>query len=256
MLGPDSGAQACGETGPGRMREPLALADAAFAALSRESTGALNGKRLLITAGPTREPIDPVRFVTNRSSGKMGFSVAEAAALAGGEVTLIAGPVALKTPPGVERIDVETAAEMHAETLPRAATADIFVATAAVSDYRVAQPSEQKIKKSNSSLELVLVRNPDILGDVAALENGPYAVGFAAETERLEEHAREKLRRKGLALIAANEVGEHKGFDREDNELRVFWDGGEKRLERASKRELAERLIEIIVERYIADGRA
>jgi phosphopantothenoylcysteine decarboxylase/phosphopantothenate--cysteine ligase len=256
LLGPDSGAQACGETGPGRMREPLALVDAVADALNPQAQGPLAGKRLLVTAGPTREPIDPVRFVSNRSSGRMGFCVAEAGVLAGAEVVLVAGPVALATPLGVERIDVETAAEMHSEVLSRAATADIFVATAAVSDYRVDHPCEQKIKKSEPSLELALVRNPDILAEVARLENGPYTVGFAAETERVEEHAQEKLRRKGLDLIAANEVGGGQGFDREDNELRVLWEGGREHLERASKRELAARLIELIVERFVANDRA
>jgi len=257
LLGPESGSQACGEVGPGRMWEPLALVAEVLAALKAPlDRGLLAGRRVLVTAGPTREPIDPVRFVTNRSSGKMGFAIAEAAALAGADVELVAGPVALVTPNRVQRIDVETAAEMHAEVLPRAAAADIFIATAAVSDYRVAQPSAQKVKKSAPCLELALLRNPDILADVAALENGPYTVGFAAETERLVEHAREKLRRKGLDLIAANEVGAGKGFDSEENELRVLWEGGEKTLERAPKPELAARLVELLAERYIANNRA
>ncbi len=256
LLGPESGAQACGETGPGRMLEPLALVDAVVEALAPRSVGRLAGKRMLVTAGPTREPIDPVRFITNRSSGRMGFCVAEAGVLAGAEVVLVSGPVALATPPGVERVDVETASEMHTEVLARAESADVFVATAAVSDYRVAAASKQKIKKSEQSLDLALVRNPDILAAVAGLERGPFTVGFAAETERLVEHAREKLRRKGLDLIAANEVGDGKAFDRDENELQVLWEGGEKHLGPLNKRELAVRLVELISERFIANHRA
>ncbi len=246
VFGPAAGDQACGETGPGRMLE---AADIARHAAELFDTGVLAGRRVLVTAGPTREAIDPVRYLSNRSSGRMGYAVAQAAAEAGAHVTLISGPTALATPPRVERIDVRSAQDMHAAVMARAADADIFIATAAVADYRPAAPSAQKIKKAADTLSLKLVRNPDILAEVAMLEGGPFTVGFAAETEHLLEHARDKLARKGLDMIAANPVGEDRGFEAEENALSVIDANGITELPRAAKPQLARRLIALVAER-------
>ncbi len=250
IWGPAAGEQACGEVGAGRMLEPLELREHAEAFFA---DGALAGLRVLITAGPTREPIDPVRFVSNRSTGKQGFAVAEAAAAAGAEVTLVAGPVSLATPAGVARVDVESAAEMHAAVMARARDADIFVATAAVADYRAAAPAEQKIKKSAERLTLELERNPDILAEVSALtEQRPFCVGFAAETHDVLAYAEDKRRRKRLDLICANQVGEGLGFEADVNALHVLWEGGARALPQADKRALAAALVELIAERFNA----
>ncbi len=249
FVGPAEGAQACGESGPGRMSEPADIV-AALAALAGMAGGALAGRRVLVTAGPTREPIDPVRFVSNRSSGKMGFAVAQAAAEAGARVTLVAGPVQLPTPPGVERVDVESAAEMHEATLSRAAQVDIYIGAAAVSDYRPAQAAAQKIKKKTETLDLHMVKCADVLAAVAALaQDRPFTVGFAAETEKLEEHALDKLRRKGLDMIVANLVGSQLGFDRDDNSAVLLWPGGREEIAQTSKAELARRIIASIAQR-------
>jgi phosphopantothenoylcysteine decarboxylase/phosphopantothenate--cysteine ligase len=253
FVGPAAGAQACGETGPGRMVEP---ADAVAALVAQQAGGPLSGTRVLVTAGPTREPIDPVRFVSNRSSGKMGFAVAQAAVEAGARVTLVAGPVSICTPAGVERIDVETAAEMHAATLARAADADIYIGAAAVSDYRPEQVPPNKIKKKADTLGLNMVRCPDVLAAVAALPDGPFTVGFAAETEKLEEYALEKLKKKQLDMIVANLVGSNLGFDRDDNSAIVLWPGGREEISRTSKAELARQVVDMITQRYRATGRA
>ena len=251
VLGPDSGSQACGETGEGRMVEPLALAAAAMALFPVQ--GPLSGKRVLLTAGPTRECIDPVRFITNRSSGKMGYAVAQAARELGAEVVLVSGPVNLCTPPGIRRVDVETAAQMHAAVQAEVATADIFIATAAVADYRPANPAGLKIKKVSDSLEVHMERTVDILLAVAQRSPRPFVVGFAAETNDVEMHARAKLERKNLDLIAANEVGECKVFDQDDNALVLLWrDGGRLELGAGSKALLARRLMAFIVGRYQA----
>jgi phosphopantothenoylcysteine decarboxylase/phosphopantothenate--cysteine ligase len=251
VLGPDSGSQACGETGEGRMVEPLALAAAAMALFPVQ--GPLSGKRVLLTAGPTRECIDPVRFITNRSSGKMGYAVAQAARELGAEVVLVSGPVNLCTPPGIRRVDVETAAQMHAAVQAEVATADIFIATAAVADYRPANPAGLKIKKVSDSLEVHMERTVDILLAVAQRSPRPFVVGFAAETNDVEMHARAKLERKNLDLIAANEVGDCKVFDQDDNALVLLWpDGGRLELGAGSKALLARRLMAFIVERYQA----
>jgi phosphopantothenoylcysteine decarboxylase/phosphopantothenate--cysteine ligase len=251
VLGPDSGSQACGETGEGRMVEPLALAAAAMALFPVQ--GPLSGKRVLLTAGPTRECIDPVRFITNRSSGKMGYAVAQAARELGAEVVLVSGPVNLCTPPGIRRVDVETAAQMHAAVQAEVATADIFIATAAVADYRPANPAGLKIKKVSDSLEVPMERTVDILLAVAQRSPRPFVVGFAAETNDVEMHARAKLERKNLDLIAANEVGDCKVFDQDDNALVLLWpDGGRLELGAGSKTLLARRLMAFIVERYQA----
>ena len=240
VLGPGSGDQACGETGDGRMREPHELRDDLIAFFQPKS---LAGKRVLVSAGPTFEPIDPVRGLTNRSSGKMGFAIARAAFEAGAEVTLVAGPVALDAPRGVRRIDVTTALEMHAAVLGEAARADVFVATAAVADWRVAEVATQKLKKApgGAAPALSFAENPDILAAVAALPKPPYCVGFAAETEDVAAHARAKLERKKVALVAGN-LGPAT-FGRDDNALVLVDANGSRELARASKLVLARQLV-------------
>ena len=252
ILGPAEGAQACGEVGEGRMLEPTELAERLEALLP--AAGPLRGRRVLITAGPTRERIDPVRFISNRSSGKMGFAVAQAAREAGAEVVLVSGPVALPTPPGVRRVDVETAEAMHAAVEAEVASADIFISTAAVADYRPANPSGQKIKKTSERLQLEMERTIDVLASVAARPNRPFVVGFAAETESVEHHARANLLRKNLDMIAANEVSHTKGFDCEDNHLIVLWREARRDLGAGPKIALARELVQLIASSY-ADAR-
>lgn len=281
VLGPAEGSQACGETGLGRLLEPALIADAVWeiasklaptsglgkpTASARDSAGQCGselareprqpwlGRKVVITAGPTREPIDPVRFITNRSSGKMGFAVAAAARAAGADVTIVAGPVAVPTPCGVRRIDVETAEEMHAAVHRAVEGTDVFIAAAAVADYRPDCCADQKIKKGAETMVLNLRRAPDILASVAALPPGarPFTVGFAAETCDLERHARDKLVRKKLDLIAANQVGRGKGFDRDDNELTVLWSDGSERLVLQDKQSLAAALVDLIDRRMAA----
>jgi len=249
LWGPAEGDQACGETGPGRMLEPAELL-ARVEALAGD--GPLAGKCALVTAGPTREPLDPVRFIGNRSSGKMGYAVAQALAAAGAKVTLVSGPAALATPDGVARVDTETAEEMRRAVMAHAAESDLFVATAAVADYRPEAVADEKMKKSAEALTVRLVRNPDILAEVAALAAGPFTVGFAAETENLEAYARAKLEAKGIDMIAANRVGAGEGFERDDNALTVLWADGSRDLGRADKRVLARELVKLIVERLHA----
>jgi phosphopantothenoylcysteine decarboxylase/phosphopantothenate--cysteine ligase len=251
VLGPAEGDQACGEIGAGRMLEPIELADRAGLMLLGGG-GPLQGRRVLITAGPTRERIDPVRFISNRSSGKMGFAVAQAAREAGAEVVLVSGPVSLATPTAVRRIDVESAADMLNAVLGEVDRADIFISTAAVADYRPANAAEQKIKKTSDRMDLSMERTADVLATVAARPNRPFVVGFAAETESVEQHARGKLLKKNLDMIAANEVGHDKAFDCEDNELIVLWRAGRRDLARASKATLARQLVALIAESYLA----
>jgi phosphopantothenoylcysteine decarboxylase/phosphopantothenate--cysteine ligase len=249
LLGPAEGDQACGETGPGRMVEPPHVV---MALAGLFASGALQGAKVIITAGPTREAIDPVRFLSNRSSGKMGYALAQAAAEAGANVTLISGPVCLPCPPRVERIMVESAAEMHAAVMAVSGVSDIFIAAAAVADYTAA-PAMHKIKKGEAGINLHLERTPDIVADVATLPRRPFLVGFAAETEALEENARAKLEGKGLDIVAANWVGRAgQGFDSDDNALSVVWQGGGSELPLAAKSTVARQLIEIIAERYHA----
>ena len=256
MLGPAQGDQACGEVGPGRMLEPEAIA---VRIESRFRGGALEGVKVLVTAGPTREALDPVRYLTNHSSGKMGYAVAAAAAEEGALVSLVSGPTALPAPSGVDRVDVTSAEEMHAQVMARAARCDIFVAVAAVADYRPAHRAEQKIKKGDGpgalDAALDLVRTPDIVAGVAALADRPFTVGFAAETESVEAHARDKLERKGLDMIAANRVGlPDRGFASGCNALSVLWrDGGRREFPLASKAELARSLVGLVAERYRAE---
>ena len=250
VLGPATGDQACGETGEGRMLEPLELAEQLAALLA--AGGELAGRRVLITAGPTRERLDPVRFVSNRSSGKMGFAVAQAARAAGAEVILVSGPVSLPTPPGVTRIDVESAADMLAAVLRELPGTDVFVSTAAVADYRPVRAASQKIKKSSDTLELSLERTPDVLATVAARSERPFVVGFAAETESVEQNARTKLMKKNLDMIAANEVGDDKAFDSDENQLIVLARGARYELGRAGKLALARGLISLIARELAA----
>ena len=248
VMEPASGAQACGEQGPGRMLEPGEITAALAAAFD---TGVLAGLHVLVTAGPTREAIDPVRFISNRSSGRMGHAVAEAARDAGARVTLISGPVALAPPERVERVEVETAEEMYRAVMGKVAECDIFIAAAAVADYRPAAVAGHKIKKKAAELALPLTRTPDILASVARLPDRPFCVGFAAETERLVEHARAKRMAKGLDLVAANLVGRPDiGFDAEDNALLLVWEGGQAALPRAPKSRLARELVATIARLY------
>lgn len=247
IFGPAAGAQACGEVGSGRLLEPQELIEA-LATL--RPTGLLRGRRVLISAGPTYEDIDPVRFLGNRSSGRMGFAIAAAAVAAGAEVTLVAGPVHLATPAGVRRVDVRSAREMHAAVLAAAEQADVYVAAAAVGDFRPVEVSPQKIKKcGGEGMSLELTQNPDILADLSALPRRPLLLGFAAETEHVEVHARAKLERKKLDLIAANQVGGGLGFEAEDNSLTLIDADGTTRLPTASKHALARQLVEILAQR-------
>ncbi|MCG6873894.1 MAG: bifunctional phosphopantothenoylcysteine decarboxylase/phosphopantothenate--cysteine ligase CoaBC [Betaproteobacteria bacterium] len=238
ILGPEAGDQACGETGMGRMEEPTALVAGITALFGPQR---LAGKRVLVTAGPTFEPIDTVRGLTNLSSGKMGFAVAQAAAEAGAAVTLVAGPASLPTPPGVKRENVTTAREMHDAVMAHAAGSDIFIAVAAVADYRVADPKDFKLKKDAGAPKLALVENPDILASVAGLPNPPFCVGFAAETENLREHAQTKRKKRRVPLLAAN-LAQH-AFGADDNALTLFDDSGEHELPRAPKIALARQLV-------------
>jgi phosphopantothenoylcysteine decarboxylase/phosphopantothenate--cysteine ligase len=253
VLGPGEGDQACGETGPGRMLEPDALVTAI---LARAADGSLAGRKLIVTAGPTRERIDPVRFITNRSSGKMGFAVAEAARDAGATVVLVSGPVNVCTPRGVTRIDVETADQMLAVVNQQLPGTDIFIAAAAVSDYRPVQVSTEKIKKTSDSLMLALSRTTDILATVAAGSMRPFVVGFAAETQNVERNALAKLEGKNLDMIAANQVGDGLAFDQDDNALTVYWRGGKRELARAGKPQIAAELIALIAAHYAARSTA
>lgn len=244
IVGPASGGQACGEMGMGRMTEPAdILADVQFFFQPKK----LAGKKVVVTAGPTEEPVDPVRVLTNTSSGKMGYAVARAAHEAGAEVTLISGPVSLPTPAGVARIDVRTAREMFDAVKKDAKSADVFIAVAAVADYRVKNPSAQKIKKGNGAPRLELEENPDILAWVAALPKPPFCVGFAAESENLAANARAKLARKKVPLIAGNIAQEAMG--RDESAITLYDAKGEHPLGRGPKLELARRLIEQVADR-------
>ncbi|MEO0576215.1 MAG: bifunctional phosphopantothenoylcysteine decarboxylase/phosphopantothenate--cysteine ligase CoaBC [Pseudomonadota bacterium] len=248
VLGPGEGDQACGETGAGRMLEPTDIAERTIALRQ----GPLQGRHVVITAGPTREPIDPVRYLTNRSSGKMGYAMAKAALAAGANVTLVSGPVAIDAPHGAQVIGVETAEQMRLAVDAAVADADVFISAAAVSDYRPAAYAENKVKKSTESLALELTRNPDILAGVARRDDPPFAVGFAAETQKLKEHALGKLSAKGLDMIIANKVGEKLAFDQDDNAVTVFWQGGEQAFELQDKTTLAGELLAVIAAQFNA----
>jgi len=249
LLGPASGEQACGDVGAGRMLEPDQIVESCAEYFD---VGILAGRRVLITAGPTQEDIDPVRYISNRSSGKMGFSIAAAAVEAGALVTLISGPVSLETPARVTRIDVRSAEQMLAAVQAQE-TPDIVIAAAAVADYRPLQVALQKIKKQEGSAQLSLEQTPDILATIAENKGDMFVVGFAAETEQLEENARIKLEKKSLDLIAANWVGsEHGGFDSNENALTVLWQNGGVELPMAPKEKIARLLIDIVAERFDA----
>ena len=253
FLGPDEGAQACGDVGPGRMLEP---ADIQMALGANLAGGRLAGRRVLLTAGPTREALDPVRFLGNRSSGRMGFALAAALVAEGASVTLVAGPVSLPTPAGVERIDVESALQMREAVFTSLPGTAIFIACAAVADFRPAAAAGKKIKKTSETLTLELIRNPDILSEVAALPARPFCVGFAAETDDVEAYAQAKLRAKRLDMIAANRVGASQGFEVDDNALLVIWEGGQQSLPQQPKSRLAAQLVNLIVDRFDAQTAA
>ena len=252
ILGPDHGSQACGETGAGRMLDPdLIAAEVCGPELVTSiPDGLLAGMTLVVNAGPTREPIDPVRYITNRSSGKMGYAIASAAVAQGADVILINGPVNIPEPQGVDVRNVQTAEEMYAATHAAITDADVFIGAAAVSDYRASSAQAQKIKKSAATMSIELIRSPDILASVAALDEAPFTVGFAAETENVREYAIGKLERKKLDMIVANQVGDDCGFDCDDNAVEVYWENGEKVFSMAAKTELAHQLVELIAERY------
>lgn len=251
MVGPAAGEQACGDIGPGRMEEPEIIAEAAAALFD---SGLLAGRRVVITAGPTREALDPVRYISNHSSGKMGFALARAAAEAGALTTLVSGPVTLDTPDHVRRVDVESAEEMLKSCLELLPECDIFIACAAVADYRPDHAAVNKIKKDAAEMTLHLVRNPDILATVAAIQPGPFTVGFAAETHDVLAYAREKMTRKNLDMIVANDVSDRSiGFNSDLNAATVLWPGGEQALERASKNTIARQVVALIA-RLLAEG--
>jgi len=249
VFGPGSGSQACGDVGAGRMLEPLEIIQQAAEVFDYSL---LIGKHVVITAGPTREAIDPVRYITNKSSGKMGFALAEAAAEAGARVTLIAGPVNLPTPNRVDRIDVVRAVDMYETCMEVVETGcDVFIATAAVADYRPTVTADHKIKKSTEEIHLTLVKNPDIVASVAEHNKRPFTVGFAAETQDVMAYAQGKLVNKKLDMIATNDVsGSNVGFNSDNNALTVIWPGGHKVLPLASKTQIAKQLIELIAIRY------
>ena len=247
LWGPASGTQACGDVGPGRMLNPDELVAECIRFLAKPKLDL----RVLITAGPTREALDPVRYISNHSSGKMGFALAAAAAELGADVTLVSGPVNLPTPAGVRRIDVESALQMQAAVMAEVAQQQIVIGCAAVADYRPAEISPQKIKKSADEVTLTLVKNPDIIAEVAALAVKPFVVGFAAETRDVERYALDKMARKKLDMIAANDVArEGQGFNSDDNALTVFWPGGHQELPLARKTEVARHLLALIIKKY------
>ncbi|SJL83564.1 bifunctional phosphopantothenoylcysteine decarboxylase/phosphopantothenate--cysteine ligase CoaBC [Vibrio palustris] len=247
IWGPDAGEQACGDVGPGRMLDPMAIVEHCQQFFGPKP---LQGKRVLLTAGPTREALDPVRYISNHSSGKMGFALAAAAAQLGADVTLVTGPVTLNTPEGVTRLEVISASDMHTAVMEHAPYHDVFIGCAAVADYRAAHIAEQKMKKTDNSdqMTITMVKNPDIVAAVAALaENRPYTVGFAAETQDVASYARGKLLKKNLDMICANDVSvAGQGFNSNDNALTVYWHDGEHSLPLASKKQLAHSLMLLI----------
>lgn len=247
MLGPDPGDQACGETGYGRMMEPAEICKCLF---DKPNSQILSGFKVLISAGPTREFIDPVRYITNRSSGKMGYALAHAAVEAGAEVVLVSGPVSLSAPAGVELIQIDTAAQMYDAILKNAKNSDIYIGAAAVADYSPVLTEKTKIKKQEEQTSLILQKTKDIVAAVAKLKNAPFTVGFSAETHHLEEYAQTKLTNKKLDMIAANWVGKAEGgFDSDQNALEVFWENGRASLPMMAKSQLAAQLIDLIARR-------
>ena len=246
FVGPAEGQQACGDIGPGRMEEPSIIADAAA---SRFETGQLAGKRIVITAGPTREALDPVRYLSNNSSGKMGYALARAAVDAGGTTTLVSGPVNLTPPEHVRLLGVQSAEQMLEQCLELLPECDIFIACAAVADYRPAKVEKHKIKKESQEVILQLVRTPDIVSAVTASEHRPYTVGFAAETNDVITYAKDKMQRKGLDMIVVNDVSDQSiGFNSDDNAVTVLWRDREQILERASKSSIARQIVNLIAQ--------
>ncbi len=253
-IGPDQGSQACGETGFGRMTEPTAICQHIIEHYSQDNDKAnkpLHNLKIMISAGPTREALDPIRYITNRSSGKMGYAIAEAAIKAGADVTLITGPVSLSAPSHCACIAVESAAEMHEAVLSRAHDHHIYIAAAAVADYSPAQVNACKIKKQADNINLALIKTKDILADLTQLQKHPFTVGFAAETNDLANYALDKLKNKNLDMIAANLVGTAVGgFDSDVNALHVFWNNGDIVLPMSDKNIIAAQLIDLITTRY------
>ena len=250
IWGPAAGEQACGDVGPGRMLEPMQLV-----ALCEQFWGEkpLQGKSILISAGPTREAIDPVRYISNHSSGKMGFALAEAAHSLGANVKLVSGPVSLATPQSCERVDVESALEMHQAVMDNASQHDVFISCAAVADYRPETVADNKLKKTDDTdaMTVTMVKNPDIVASVAAMtENRPFTVGFAAETQNVKQYALSKLTRKNLDMICANDVSQQgQGFNSNDNAITVYWQEGEQSLTLASKQQIAQQILQIIADK-------
>ncbi len=252
LVGPGEGEQACGDVGPGRMEEPAAIADAAADLFE---SGLLAGKRIVITAGPTRESLDPVRYLSNNSSGKMGFALARAALDSGAHTTLVSGPVDLESPEGCHRIDIESADDMLAACQALLPECDIFIACAAVADYKPATSEPQKIKKTSGDIALKLVRTPDILATVSASSGQTFTVGFAAETNDVVSYAREKLQRKNLDMIVANDVSDTSiGFNSDHNAATVIWKDGEQTLDRATKDVIARQILELVAQQALATG--
>jgi phosphopantothenoylcysteine decarboxylase/phosphopantothenate--cysteine ligase len=250
IWGPAQGQQACGDVGPGRMLEPMALVGLAEQHFNLDKK--LAGLTITITAGPTREALDPVRFISNHSSGKMGYAIAQAAAERGAKVNIISGKVALKAAENISVTNVDSAMQMHQAALSLAPTSDIFIACAAVADYRPLEVAGQKIKKSADTMTITMVKNPDIVADVASLsENRPYTVGFAAETQNVAQYAKDKMQRKSLDMICANNVATGgQGFNADDNALSVFWADGSKELPLTDKKQLGHNLIDLIITQY------
>ncbi len=253
IFGPGEGDQACGDVGPGRMLEPLELVDRV---VDLFATGSLTGKIVLITAGPTREAIDPIRYISNASSGKMGYALAEAAVEAGAQVILISGPVSLAKPPRVKCIDVISAQDMYAAVMKQVNDCDIFLSVAAVADYRCKTVAVQKVPKKEQALNLMLELNPDIIASVAQLKakSKPLVIGFAAETEKVLENAKAKLATKKMDMIIANKVGKEIGINSDENEVLVLWDKKQNKFPKMTKQKLARELIELIAKEFIKAG--
>lgn len=243
IIGPAEGEQACGDIGPGRLLEVEQIIEQIVQQFHRQ---ALFDQHIVITAGPTREPLDPVRFLSNHSSGKMGFALAQACQQAGARVTLISGPVSLSTPDKVQRIDVESAAQMYQAVHEVIDDCDIFIAAAAVSDYRIAQPATHKIKKTADKLNLTLRKNPDILASVSALAKRPFCVGFCLETEYLEKHALQKMQDKKLDMIVANQTGDDQGFNSDNNQATIYYGKQKIDLVKQSKQQMAAEIIRLL----------
>ncbi len=253
IIEPDYGDQACGEVGVGRMPDPDIIADIIKENFSKNPSP-LRGKKVLITAGPTREPIDPIRFISNRSSGKMGYALASAFNAAGCNVRIISGPSSLPFPDACDVVKIETAQEMYNEVHKSLKGIDIFVSAAAVSDYSSEKIDEHKIKKNDEKMSLHLTKSPDILSSVTSLRSHPFCVGFAAETDNIEVYAKEKLIKKELDVIIANKVGSNLGFDSDENSVLVLWHGGSKCYEKQLKISLAKQLVQLISKRYMTNS--